>query len=289
MTQSQRAYTKYLFMVPAVLIVTMMIIYPIIYGFVLSLYDTNLVNRWDFVGVRNFIFIFNNPHFVNSLWVTIRFTLIVVAGHFLFGLLFALLLNKKMKCRLLFRSILMIPWLFPEIVLGILWSWILNPVFGIANYALISLGILNEPVSWLGSIEYAFTSLSFVAIWRGFPFVMLMLLAGLQAIPDDLYEAGEIDGCSGFKTLLHITLPLLLPVLSVTLILNTVIWFRHFNLVQILTFGGPANSTMLVSNHIFNSAFSNFRFGEAAAMSVVIFLICFILGGVYRWALKRRD
>ncbi len=289
MSGTQRQYAKYLFIAPAVLTVTFLIIYPICYGFMLSVYDTNLMQKWNFVGLDNFTYIFGNKDFVKSLFVSAKFTFIAVLGHFLFGLLFAIFLNKKMKGRIIFRSILMIPWLFPEIVFGALWKWILNPTYGIINYMLMNLGILNEPVSWLGSVEYAFPTLSFVAVWKGFPFLMLMLLAGLQSIPEDLYEAGEIDGCVGAQALWYITLPQLLPVLSVTLILDTVAWFKHFNLVAILTFGGPANSTMLVSNYIYNAAFNNFNYGEASAMSVVVFIICFTLGCVYQVLLKRKD
>lgn len=289
MTRSQEKFSKYLFIAPAMLAVMMLIIYPIVYGFTISVFDTNLMQKWNFVGFKNFQYIFMGPDFLKSIGVTIKFTLIAVAGHFMCGMMFATLLNKKMKGRVVFRSVLMIPWLFPEIVFGALWKWILNPNYGIVNYFLLSTGFIKEPVSWLGSVEYAFPALSFIAIWKGFPFIMLMMLAALQSIPEDLYEAGDMDGCVGFKAFWYITLPQLLPVLSVTLILDTVSWFRHFNLVSILTFGGPANSTMLVSNYIYSAAFQNFNYGEAAAMSVIVFAICFAFGCLYRGLLKKQD
>ena len=289
MTRTQRQFSKYLFLAPAVLTVTFLIIYPICYGVVLSMYDTNLMQRWNFVGFDNFKYIFTDKDFMKSLLVSIRFTFVAVVGHFIFGLLFALLLNKKMKGRFIFRSILMIPWLFPEIVFGVVWKWILNPTYGIVNHLLLQAGILREPKSWLGTLQWAFPSLGFIAIWKGFPFMMLMILAGLQSIPEDLYEAGEIDGCVGITTLWYITLPQLIPVLTVVLILDTVAWFKHFNLAKILTFGGPANSTMLVSNFVYEAAFTSFKYGIASAMSVIIFLICFALGSVYQIALKKRD
>lgn len=289
MTRSQEKFTKYLFIAPAMLAVVLLIIYPILYGFTISVFDTNLMQKWNFVGINNFRYIFMGEDFTKSIGVTIKFTLIVVAGHLICGMLFANLLNKNMKGRVVFRSILMIPWLFPEIVFGALWKWILNPNYGIVNYFLMSTGLIDEPVSWLGSVEFAFPSLCFIAIWKGFPFIMLMMLAALQSIPEDLYEASEMDGCTGAKTFWYITLPQLVPVLSVTLILDTVSWFKHFNLVSILTFGGPANSTMLVSNYIYNAAFQNFNYGEAAAMSVIVFAICLAFGFLYRVMLKKQD
>lgn len=289
MTPSQKKYTKYLFIAPAIITVAVLIVYPILYGAILSLYDTNLTNRWDFTGLQNYGYIFDNDDFIKSLFVTLKFTVIVVLGHFVFGTLFAILLNKKIKGRVIFRSILMIPWLFPEIVFGVLWKWILNPMYGVFNAVLLNLHIIREPVSWLGSVEFAFPSMSFIAIWKGFPFLMLMVLAGLQSISEDLYEAGEIDGCVGFNAFRYITLPSLIPVLSVTLILDTVSWFKHFNLVSILTMGGPGNSTMLVSNYIYNTAFLNFNFGEASAMATIVFFICYAIGVIYRKCLKKQD
>ncbi|MHB8063448.1 MAG: carbohydrate ABC transporter permease [Ruminiclostridium sp.] len=289
MSPSQSKYTKYLFIAPALITVLVLIIYPIIYGAALSLFNTNLTTRWDFTGPKNYKYIFENVDFIKSLLVTFKFTVIVVLGHFIFGTWFAVLLNKKLRFRAVFRSILMVPWLFPEIVFGVLWKWILNPMYGIFNSLLMQFNIIHTPISWLGSVQFAFPSMTVIAIWKGFPFLMLMVLAGLQAIPDELYEAGEIDGCAGFKAFRYITLPSVMPVLSVTLILDTVSWFKHFNLVSILTMGGPGNSTMLVSNYIYNTAFLNFNFGEASAMATIVFIICFMIGVFYKKFLMKKD
>lgn len=287
MSSSQSKFTKYLFIAPALITVTVLIIYPILYGAVLSFFDTNLTTKWKFTWIKNYQYIFDNPDYVRSLWITLKFTVLVVAGHFVFGTLFAVLLNKPIRFRAVFRSILMIPWLFPEIVFGVLWKWILNPMYGVFNAILLKMHLISAPISWLGSVELAFPTMVFIAIWKGFPYLMLMELAGLQAIPSDLYEAGELDGCVGFKAFRYITLPSLMPVISVTLILDTVQWFKHFNLVSILTMGGPANSTMLVSNYIYNTAFLNFNFGEASAMATIVFIICYIIGIIYKKTLMK--
>ena len=279
-------YAWLIFVLPALLTIALLIVYPIVYGTIIGFFDTNLMNKWNFVGLDNFIEVYTGSAFLESLWVTIRFTIFVVAGHVLFGMGLALLLNRKIKMRGLFRGILMVPYLFPEIVWGVVFKWILNPMYGIINYALTSLNLINEPISWLGTAEWAFPSMCFIAILKGYPFMMLMVLAGLQSIPYDLYEAGAIDGCTGISAFRYITIPSLMPVFSVTLLLDTVAWFKHFNLASILTNGGPGTSTMLISNHVYLEAFQHFKFGEASAAAVFIFVICYIIGYLYRKMIK---
>lgn len=280
--------TKYLFITPALLIVAALIIYPICYGTSISFFDTNLVNKWDFIGLKNYADVLKSKNFISSVLTTLKFTVIVVTGHFVLGLVFALLLNRNIKGRVIFRTILMIPWLFPEVVFGTLWKWILNPMYGIVNYILQQWGITNEPISWLGTAKYAFPSLCVIAIIKGYPYIMLMVLAGLQSVPADIYEAGELDGCSGLSKLYYLTLPSILPIIMVVLILDTVQWFKHFNLVAILTNGGPGTTTMLVSNNIYQSAFTNFDFGYASAMAVLIFFICYAIGMAYKKLLQEK-
>ncbi len=282
MSSFKSRFGKFIFLVPSVMFVLALIIYPMIYGMGLSFFNTNLINRWDFKGFLNYKNVFNNDYFMSSIIITLKYTIIVVAGHFVVGMLFALLLNKNIKNRAIFRSILMIPWLFPEIVFGVLWKWILNPTYGIFNFMLINMKILSEPTTWLGSVEHAFNALCLISIWKGFPFMMLMLLAGLQSVPTDLYEAGELDGCNRWDSLRYITIPSIMPVITVSLILDTVSWFRQYDLVSILTAGGPNNSTMLISRFIYDKAFQSFDYGEASAMAVIVFIICCVIGFIYR-------
>jgi len=275
-------FGKFIFLAPSVIFVMALIIYPMFYGMGLSFFRTNLINRWDFTGFLNYKNVFKNEYFMSSIAITLKFTFIVVAGHFLIGMFFALLLNKNIKNRAIFRSILMIPWLFPEVVFGVLWKLIMSPTYGIFNYMLMKIGILSEPISWFGSVEHAFNSLCLISIWKGFPFVMLMILAGLQSIPSELYEAGELDGCNAWNSLRYITIPSIMPVITVSLILDTVNWFRQYDLVSILTSGGPNNSTMLISRFIYDKAFQSFDYGEASAMAVIVFIICCVIGFIYR-------
>jgi multiple sugar transport system permease protein len=211
----------------------------------------------------------------------------VVSGHFILGFIYALALNTRIKYRIVFRAVLLLPWLFPEVVVALLWKWLYNPNYGLINGILLQLGIINEPVLWLSSSLYAFATVILTCIWKGYPLVMIQVLAGLQIISADLYEAAMIDGCSKRQLFRHVTLPGLKPVLMVTLILDTVWWFKHFTIIWLLTTGGPGSSTTVASIEIYKQAFQFFEWGPAASGAAVVFIICVIIGLVYRRMLKK--
>ncbi|NLV58077.1 MAG: sugar ABC transporter permease [Clostridiales bacterium] len=269
-------------MLPALCIAAVLILYPMCYGFYISLFDTNLVNKWEFKGVGNYLALLNNAAFRNSLWVNIQFIVLVVLGHMVIGTVLALQLNKAIKARAFWRCLLMLPWLIPEVVYALLAKWVLNPQYGVFNYTLMSLGIIDAPVAWLGEIATALSSVIVVSILKGYPFTMIMVLSGLQTVSGDLYEAAEMDGCTPWQTFWRITVPSILPVVAVTLILDTVTWFKHYTMVAIMTGGGPAKTTSLVSVTIYKTAFESFKFGQAGAMAVIVFVICYLFGVFYR-------
>ena len=277
----------YLFVIPAGITMFVLLIYPLCYGMFISFFNTNLVNKWRFVGLMNYVDTLHNNAFLLSIARSFAFTIFVVAGHFLLGFIYALALNTRIKFRVLFRAILLLPWLFPEVVVALLWKWLYNPNYGFFNGILTRAGIISEPVLWLSSAKYAFAAVILTCIWKGYPLVMIQVLAGLQIISADLYEAGMIDGCSKPQLFRHITLPGLKPVLVVTLILDTVWWFKHFTMIWLLTSGGPGNATMVASIEIYKRAFQFFEWGPAASGAAVVFAICVIIGLVYQRLLKR--
>ncbi|WP_222430792.1 carbohydrate ABC transporter permease [Cohnella terricola] len=270
------------FIMPAVVTLLLLITYPLIYGAYISFFDTNLITKWNFVGLKHYVNIFSNTEFVERILLTLHYTFWVVVGHFVIGTGLALILNMKLKGITVFRVILILPWLFPEVVVGLLWKWLFNPLYGLFNAVLMKVGLIDDPVSWLGDEKTAFAAVIVVSIWKGFPMVMMLLLAGLQSIPEDIYEAARIDGCTRSAAFRYVTLPALMPVMVVTLILDTVWWFKHFTMIWILTQGGPGNATNVVSIDIFKQAFEFFNFGKASAMAILVFFVCWLMGYGYR-------
>jgi len=266
-----------------------LIAYPLLYGVYISGFNTNLLNKWDFVGLKYYIQILSDTEFLNKIWITLKYAALVVAGNFVVGMSLALLLNREIKFRLLFRAILILPWLFPDVVVALLWKWLYNPLYGLFNYLLQSLHLIKTPIEWLDSQHFALFGVAIASVWKGYPLVMIMLLAGLQSISKDLYEAAEIDGCNKWQLFRHITIPGLMPVTLVVLILETVWWFKHFTIVWLLTAGGPINVTSVVSIDIYRTAFQSFQFGRASAMAVIVFVICLLMSYVYRRLLETND
>lgn len=277
-----------LFILPSFLALVLLVIYPMLNGFYTSLFNTNLVNRNTFVGLKYYVELFTKPDFFTSLLTSLKFTCFVVAGHFLVGGGLAGLLNKPFKGRMAFRAILVLPWVIPEVSIGLVWKWIFNPVYGLINFYLLQWGWISEPVAWLSNPQTAFPIVVFISVWKGFPLIMLLVSAGLQTISSDILEAGVIDGANKLQSILHIYLPSLKPVLLSALILDTLWWFKHFTLVWMTTAGGPENATNLVSIDIYKTAFEYFQYGQAAARSVLVFVICVIISMIQRRVLREK-
>ncbi len=182
-----------------------------------------------------------------------------------------------MPCKKLFRSILVLPWFFPDVVIGILWKWLYNANYGLLNYILKSLHIIESNIEWLSNTDTVMAAVIVVSIWKGFPFMMVMLLAALQTIDKDLYEAAELDGCNSFQQFFHVTLPGIMPVLTTTIMLEVMWCFKHFTIIWNLTKGGPVDTTNVVSIDIYNTGFGYMRFGESSTRAVIVFLIIIVM------------
>lgn len=278
--------TGYKFIGPAAFLMIALIIYPMLYGVYLSFYNTNLVTKWKFVGLKYYMQAFTQPEFYKSVLLTLLFMVLVVVGHFTIGFILATALNKEFRGRTFFRVIFMLPWLFPETVIALLFTWIMNPMYGILNSILKSLGIISSNISWLGSASLAFPCVVAVCIWKGYPLVMTMILSGLQAISSDLYEAARIDGANKWQQFMNVTIPGLRPVLVTTVVLDSVWWFKQYTLVYTMTGGGPGEATNLISLSIYGTAFNDLRFGKAAAWGIIVFIICYLISKVFRFVLK---
>ncbi len=272
----------YLFIAPAAIVIAALVVYPIINGIYISFFNTNLVNKWEFTGLQHYLKALVDQDFRESIFRTFIFTFWVVIGHFVIGFIIASLVNRPLKGRAFFRGLLIMPWIFPDVVVALLWKWIFNTQNGILNALLINFGLTDTAVSWLGSASTAMGCVVFVSIWKGYPLVMVQLLAGIQTISDDLYEAAKIDGANAVQRFRYVTVPSLKPIISTVLILDTVWVFKQFTLVYLQTQGGPGSATMVSAIEIYKRAFNYFEFGYASAESVFILIICYAIGKIFR-------
>jgi len=274
----------YLFLLPAIAILVAFMLYPIVYVFLTSLYKTNRIgNLVKFIGTGNFKTLFSRRVFWEVTIRSVIWTVLAVSAKTLAGLVIALLLNVDFKGRKLARTLVILPWASSVPISAMLWQWTYNHDFGLLNYTLKITGLWKDPPHWLGYPLPAFFANLYVDIWIGIPFMALVFLAGLQSIPPNLYEAAEVDGTNLWQKFYHVTLPLLKPVLLIATLLSCLWTFNDFNVIYILTKGGPVNSTDILITFIYKYAFAFLKFGPAAAMAVITFAILLILSLLYAW------
>ena len=267
----------YLLAAPTVLIVLLIILFPITFALISSFFDYTLINKSfnNFIGLDNYVNSINDEQLFNSISVTIFFVILVVLFEFLLGFFIALLLNSIDRFKSVYYFILLLPLLINPIVVGLIWRMFLHPQLGILNY-LLSLISIN-PVNWLGDPKMAFVTIIFVDIWHQVSFMIILLLAGLSAIPKEPYEAARSDGAGILDCFIHITLPYMRPVIIVTILIRLIFAIKTYDLIYIMTKGGPGDATDLISYYIYRSAFISLNLGEAAAMSTILLFIIVIL------------
>jgi multiple sugar transport system permease protein len=277
----------YLFLAPAVAVLLSLSIYPLIYSLSVSLQVESAQGpRWS---PGNFQRLLSDNFFLSAIGHTLVYAASALICEFLLGLGLALLLNSQIRGRGVFRAALLVPMMLPAVVVGVVWRLMLNPDFGAINGTLKGFGFNTEALTWTASPRLAFLSVIVVDIWQWTPFVFLVLLAGLQAIPQEPYEAAQIDGSSRWQTFRYITLPLLKPAILIALLLRTMDLLRVFDQVFILTEGGPGFATETISLYIYRTAFRFFDFGYAAAMSFVLLAITNVISVVYIRFLQARE
>jgi multiple sugar transport system permease protein len=236
-----------------------------------------------FVGISNYVEIISDSVFRQALANTLYLTIMSVIVHLIIGLTFAMLLNTKLihpVTRSVFRVIYILPWVFTASIIAILWRLMLNPN-GIINYLLISSGLVSERIEWLSSRQLALHTVTFINIWAGYPFYMVSLLAGLQGIPDELYEAGTIDGANGPKLFRYITLPQLKPIIISLAMLDFIWTMQQFTLIWMTTGGGPIHVTEMLSTYTYKLAFSSYQFSLASANAFIILVLSMVVALFY--------
>lgn len=276
---SRRQWLGFLLLLPAIVLVGIIIAYPLIVSLDLSFQNINMMRLGDPRRpwtAANYERLLGADEFWSSVWVTFEFLIIVTTACFVIGLGTALLINEKFKGRTIARLVVALPWAIPEIVAVVVFAWIFDSSFGLMNWLLIKIGLASQMVYWFSDPVAAFIAVSATMIWKGYPFVAIMCLAGLQAIPEDLYNAARVDGANAWQRFWHITLPSLLPVLAVTMLLVGLWIFRDFSIIYVMTQGGPVKATQTLSIMTYLQAFSFFRMGYASAIGVVTLVLCVI-------------
>jgi len=273
----------YLFLLPALAFTILFAIYPLVYNVELSFRDVTAISliqkTSQFIGLENYKEILKDPIFRHTALNTLIFTVLSIFFQFIIGFLIALLFNKDFPLRDFFLSIIMLPWFIPILVSGTIFKFFFMDT-GLINNIVLSLKLGSKVTHWITASNMAIYSLTIANIWLGIPFNFILLYTGLKGIPDELYEAAEIDGAIGWKRTLYITVPLLKPVIVTTLMLGAIFTIKVFDLVWVITGGGPGNASHLFSTFSYHLAFDNLNFGLGSAVAVIMILIIIIVVGI---------
>ncbi|WMC91927.1 carbohydrate ABC transporter permease [Kineothrix sp. MB12-C1] len=274
------------FVLPALVYMLAFVGYPIIYNFVLSFQDVTARSLKseirDFIGISNYIDLFTQDNVMStSLWNTFIFTVSCLIFQFIIGFALAVFFNKNFAFSKPVRGLLMMPWMIPITITGLIFKFMFGTDVGIINYFLKSLGIIGENIEWLTSTTTAMPAVIFSNIWIGIPFNMILIATGLTTIPTELYESASIDGANKLQAFWRITVPLLKPTIESVLILGFIYTFKVYDLIYVMTSGGPVNSTQVLSTYSYKLSFEMFKYSKGAAVANVLFVILFIVSLIY--------
>ncbi|MCS7229578.1 MAG: sugar ABC transporter permease [Candidatus Kryptonium sp.] len=278
---SRRTLFILAFLLPALIIMFGVIVYPFFYNIVLSFSNMSLrhFRDWKIIGFKQYVKVFSENTFYVVFLKTLIWTFVNVTFHVIIGVFLALILNRKsIKFKPIFRTLLILPWAIPQVITALTWRSMFNYEYGAINI-FIAKYLNMSPVEWLLRPFEAFTACIITNVWLGFPFMMVVALGGLQSIPQELYEAADIDGASAWQKFKNITLPFLRPVMAPAITLGIIWTFNNLNIVWLVSNGGePSDQTHILVSYVYKAAFNLYRYGYAAALSVVIFLILLVIG-----------
>ncbi len=268
-------------MLPALVIIALVMVYPTVYAFIMSFFRWTFDKPLKFIGFDNYIKIFTNSLYFHSLWITILFTIVVTILTIVISLYIALLLNMELKGTNLCMAFLLIPWAIPPIVNGIIWGYIFHPRLGTFNNLLIEMGILKKFVAWQSLPWPAFILIVITTVYKSLPLVVLLLSASLKTIPKEIYEASDVDGMSHIGKFFKITLPLIRPSMAIIFILLSISTFKAFDMIYILTKGGPSNFTAMLNYLAYTVTFKQMTFGLGASIAFLSSFLILILSIIY--------
>ena len=274
--------TSLAFILPAILVVGVLLLYPVATSIFYSFTSKHLIKaKYDFVGLKNYIKVLTDPDFLSAFLTSVKWTVCSLIGQILVGFTAALALERIKRGKGIYRTILIIPWAFPSIVIALSWKWILNGVYGFVPNLLVKLGLCQSVPQFFSSAELVFGTLVFINIWFGAPLIMVNVLSALQTVPKDQYEAAQIDGASPWQSFVHITLPHIRVVVGLLVVLRTIWVFNNFDTIYLITGGGPANLTMTVPIYAYNVGWGLKQLGVSSAVTVLLLIFLLMVCLVY--------
>ncbi len=275
-------YARWVFVLPALIIVGVLLIYPIFSSLYYSMTTKHLIRpSYDFVGLANYQAVLLDPNFFKAFLTSIVWTICSLAGQLIIGFTSALAINRVKVGKSVYRTLMIIPWAFPSIVIALSWKWILNGVSGFLPNILVQLGICSELPQFLSDNSLVFLTLIFINVWFGAPMIMVNVLSALQTIPQDQYEAAQIDGASKLQQFWHITVPHIKIVVGLLVVLRTIWVFNNFDMIYLLTGGGPANATTTVPIYAYNMGWGTKMLGKSSAVTMLLLAFLLLVCIVY--------
>ena len=287
---NKKRLVPYELIAPVLIFIIIVYGYPLLLTFKYSFQEVSLIgNENTFVGFRNYIKVLSDIEFYNTLILTFKWTALTVSIKVGFGFIVALFLNGELYFKKVLRFLMLIPWSIPQIVVAILWSWILDGQYGYLNYYLQKLRIVEETIRWLSDPKVALISTSVVDAWIGIPLITMIFLSGFSSISDSLYEAARVDGANILQRFIYITLPTIKKVMLIAITLTTIWTFNSFNVIYVLTGGGPMDATETMMIKIYHEAFGKYNLGVSSTLSVTVFIILTILIILYLNQINRDE
>ena len=289
-----RNLTRWIFVLPAVIIVGLLFVYPFFSSIFYSFTNKNLIMpNYRFVGLDNYKAVLSDPNFFSAFFNSIKWTVLSLAGQVIIGFILALALHRVRRFKKLYRKLLIVPWAFPTIVIAFSWQWILNGVYGYLPNIIVKLGLMEHAPAFLTDSTWAFICLVFINIWFGAPMIMVNVLSALQTVPQEQFEAAKIDGATSWQVFRHITFPHIKVVVGLLVVLRTVWIFNNFDIIYLITGGGPSNATMTLPIFAYNLGWGTKLLGRASAVTVLLFIflltVCFIYFSVIsKWEKEGR-
>lgn len=290
-----RNLTRWIFVLPALIIVGLLFIYPFFSSIFYSFTNKNLIAlTYHFVGLDNYRTVLSDPNFFTAFFNSIKWTVLSLAGQVFVGFVLALALHRVRRFKKLYRTLLIVPWAFPTIVIAFSWQWILNGVYGYLPNMIVKLGLMDTAPPFLTDTAWAFICLVFINVWFGAPMIMVNVLSALQTVPQEQFEAAKIDGASSWQVFRYITFPHIKVVVGLLVVLRTVWIFNNFDIIYLITGGGPSNATMTLPIFAYNLGWGTKMLGRASAVTVLLFIfllaVCFIYFSIIsKWEKEGRN